>query len=126
MARDGQEEFDYGQYLKPEVRNVISLTLAFAKAVGQNQDDKTDNLVVSPYNAAACLSMVASGADALTREEMAKTLFGTDGAGLDKAIADYAKLNTEMLAANKGQVELTTANGVWTNQAAVTLRDTYA
>lgn len=126
MARDGQEEVDYGQYLKPEVKNVINLTLAFAKAVGQNQSDKTENLVVSPYNAAACLSMVAKGADTLTREEMAKTLFGTDAAGLDKAAGDYASLNTEILTANKGQVELTTANGVWTNQALVTLRDTFA
>jgi serine protease inhibitor len=126
MARDGQEEFDYGQYLKPEVKNVIRLTLAFAKAVGQNQDDKGENLVVSPYNAAACLSMVAKGADTLTREEMAKTLFGTDGEGLDKAVADYAKLNAEMLKANEGKVTLSTANGVWTNQALVNLREEYA
>jgi serine protease inhibitor len=126
MARDGQEEFDYGQYLNPEVRNVIRLTLAFAKAVGQNQDDKGDNLVVSPYNAAACLSMVAKGADGQTRDELAKTLFGADGKDLDKAVADYAKLNTEMLAANKDQVILSTANGVWTNKDLVTLREAYA
>ncbi|MEZ0226952.1 MAG: serpin family protein [Alphaproteobacteria bacterium] len=124
--RDGEREVDYGQYLEPEVRNVIKLTLAFAKAVGQNQSDKSENLVVSPYNAVACLSMVAKGADTLTREEMAKTLFGTDGKGLDKAAGDYAAMNTKILDANKGQVELTTANGVWTNQDLVTLRDTFA
>ena len=124
--RDGAEDFDYGQYLKPEVRNVIKLTLAFAKAVGENQKDKGENLVVSPYNAQACLTMVAKGADALTREEMAQTLFGTDAAGLDKAAADYTALNTEILKANKGQVELSTANGVWTNNRLVTLRDDYA
>ena len=64
MAFDGNEQQKYepGQYLKPEVKNIISLTLAFAKAVGAHQADKGDNLVVAPYNAAACLSMVAKGA----------------------------------------------------------------
>ena len=127
MAKDGvEQEIDYGQYLKPEVRNVITLTLAFAKAVGNHQQDKGENLVVSPYNAAACMTMVAKGADSLTREEMAKALFGTDAAGLDKAAADYNALNTEILKNNKGSVELTTANGVWTNQDRVTLRADYA
>ena len=124
--KDGAEEFDYGQYLKPEVRNVIKLTLAFAKAVGESQQDKGENLVVSPYNAQACLTMVAKGADTLTREEMAKTLFGTDAAGLDKAADDYNALNAEILKANKGQVELSTANGVWANDRLVTLKDDYA
>ncbi len=127
MAKDGvEQEIDHGQYLKPEVQNAIKLTLAFAKAVGAHQADKGDNLVVSPYNAQACLSMVAKGADSLTRDEMAKTLFGTDGAGLDAAVADYAKLNDEILKANKGQVELTTANGIWTNQNLVTLKQAFA
>ena len=94
---------EHGRQFKPEVKNVIKLTLAFTKAVGANQDDKADNLVVSPYNALSALSMVAKGADGDTREEMAKTLFATDGAGLEKAAADYVALNTDILDANKGQ-----------------------
>lgn len=124
--KDQQQEVEYGRQFKPEVKNIISLTLAFAKAVGKDQSDKADNLVVSPYNAVACLTMVAKGADNHTREEMAKPLFGTDGAGLDAAAGAYAALNAEILAANKGQVELTTANGVWTNKDAVTLRQAFA
>jgi serine protease inhibitor len=127
MAKDGvEQEIDHGRYLEPEVQNVIKLTLAFAKAVGAHQADKGDNLVVSPYNAQSCLSMVASGADSLTRDELAKTLFGTDGAGLDKAVADYAALNEKILKANKGQVDLITANGIWTNQDRVTLKTDFA
>lgn len=121
-----QTQPEYGRQFKPEVKNVISLTLAFTKAVGNNQDDKADNLIVSPYNALSALSMVAKGADGQTREEMAQALFGTDGKGLEKAASDYVKLNDEILAANKGQVTLTTANGVWTNQQRLKLDPTYA
>lgn len=110
---------------KPEVKNIIALTLAFAKAVGKNQGDKGDNLLVSPYNAVACLAMVAKGADHETREEMAQALFGTDGASLDKAAAEYSALNDNVLKANKGQVELTTANGVWANKDLVKLRQSF-
>jgi serine protease inhibitor len=123
--RDLDQGREYGSYFAPEVKNVISLTLAFAKAAGNAQKDKADNLVVSPYNAAACLAMVAKGTDGETREEMARTLFGTDGAGLDNAVAAYAALNTEMLAANKGQVTVATANGVWANKDLVHLRQAY-
>ena len=123
-------EFDpsqgHGSQLAPEVRNVIKLSLAFMKAVGEGQKDKGDNLVVSPYNAMAALSMVAKGAEGKTREELAKSLFGTDGKHLDAAADDYAALNERMLKANKGQVELTTANGVWANNQVVTLRDDFA
>ena len=115
-ASKAAPEVEHGAQFTPEVKNVIKLTLAFTKAVGKNQQDKSDNLVVSPYNALAALSMVTKGADGVTREELAKTLFGVKGKDLDKAANDYAALNNEVLAANKGQVELTTANGVWTNQ----------
>lgn len=124
--RDQAQETEHGTQFKPEVKNVITLTLAFAKAVGKKQKDKADNLIVSPYNAMACLAMVASGADRETRAEMAKTLFGMDGAFLVAGVNAYAALNDEILKANKGQVELTTANGVWTNKDLVTLRQAFA
>ncbi len=123
-------EFDpskgHGQHLGPAAQNTIKLTLAFAKAVACHQDDKADNLVVSPYNAMAALSMVAKGAEGRTRDEMAKTLFGVDGKQLDASVTDYAALNGRILAANNGQVELTTANGVWTNNKLVELKDSFA
>ncbi|HYD18307.1 MAG TPA: serpin family protein [Patescibacteria group bacterium] len=119
-------EYEHGRQFKPEVKNVIKLTLAFTKAVGNNQDEKSDNLVVSPYNAMAALSMVAKGADGLTRDEMAKTLFGVASADLEKAANDYVALNADVLAANKDQVTLTTANGVWTNQERLKLDPAYA
>ncbi|MEZ0226950.1 MAG: serpin family protein [Alphaproteobacteria bacterium] len=130
LSSDPGTEFDpsqgHGSHLAPEVQNVIKLTLAFAKAVGADQKDKADNLVIAPYNAMAALSMVSKGAEGKTREELAKTLFGVNGKGLDAATADYAALNDQILTANKGQVELTTANGVWTNNAIVELKDDFA
>ncbi len=126
MAYRGNAEYEHGAYYKDEVKTSIKLTIAFAKAVGRHQDDQSDNLVVSPYNATAALSMVAKGAVGETRDELAKALFATDGKGLDDAVAAYSKLNTEILKANAGQVTLTTANGVWTNKDLVTLRDAFA
>lgn len=126
MAYRGNAEYEHGAYYKDEVKTSIKLTIAFAKAVGKHQEDQSDNLVVSPYNATAALSMVAKGAVGETRDELAKALFATDGKNLDDAVAAYSKLNTEILKANAGQVTLTTANGVWTNKDLVTLRDAFA
>jgi len=128
MARRKPEntEVEYGKQYKPEVQNVIRLTLAFAEAVGRHQQDKSDNLVLSPYNAMAAISMAAKGADGKTRDELAQALYGADGKALDVAATDYATLNKDILQANKGQVELTTANGIWLNRDIVTLRDDFA
>lgn len=126
MAYRGNAEYEHGAYYKDEVKTSIKLTIAFAKAVGRHQEDQSDNLVVSPYNATAALSMVAKGAVGETRDELAQALFATDGGNLDNAVAAYSKLNTEILKANAGQVTLTTANGVWTNKDLVTLRDAFA
>lgn len=120
------EEAGYGERYSPEVKNVIRLTLAFAEAVGRHQQDKSDNLVIAPYNALAAISMAAKGADGTTREELAQALYGVDAGKLDSAAADYAALNKDVLKANQGQVELTTANGIWVNQEIVKLREDFA
>lgn len=120
------QETEHGAHLDTSVKNVIKLTLAFTKAVGADQKDKGDNLVVSPYNALAALSMVAKGADGSTRDEMAQTLFGVKGKDLDKAAQGYVDLNEQVLAANKGSVELTTANGIWVNKKEIDLDATFA
>src|SRR5690606_1357197 len=107
-------------------KNVIRLTLAFAKAAAAHQEDKEDNLVLSPYNAIAALAMAAKGAGSETREEMAQTLFGKPANDLDAEADSYAALNRQILDANAGQVELKTANGVWTNKSLLTLRQDFA
>jgi serine protease inhibitor len=117
---------EYGDQFSPEVKNVISLTLAFTKAVAANQEEKGDNLVISPYNALAALSMASQGAEGETRDELAKALYAADGEGLEAASQAYADLNERVLEANKGQVQLTTANGIWTNQNLVELKDDFA
>lgn len=117
---------EHGQQFSPAVKNVIKLTLAFTKAVGAEQTDKADNLVVSPYNAMAAISMAARGAEGKTRDELAQTLFGVDGKDLAGASRDYTALNDAVLAANKGQLTLTTANGIWTNKEHVELKPSFA
>jgi serpin B len=125
-VKNEAQEQQFGSHLKPEVQNVIKLTLAFTKAVGADQKDKADNLVVSPYNALAALSMVAKGADGKTRDEMAATLFGVKGKDLDASARAYTDLNEQILAANKGSVELTTANGIWVNKKQIKLDGDFA
>lgn len=111
---------DAAQQQQNLVEKINSLTLAFAKAVGKHQTDKSDNLVVSPYNALSCLTMVSEGAAGNTRKEMDKALHkANDAQGL-------SQLNDGILNANKGQVELKTANGVWVNKDILKLNEAYA
>jgi len=128
MPRDGQtghQQQQAGKNFKPEVNTMNKLTLVFAKAAAKHQDDKTDNLVLSPYNAATALSMLSKAAGGQTKEELAQTLFGTDAASMDAEIGKLVDLNTEILAANKDRVTLKTANGIWTNDEILTLNPDY-
>jgi serpin B len=115
-----------GHSFSPEVKNVNRLTLAFAKAVGDKQSYKQENLIVSPYNALTCLSMVAKGADGETKAEMAKTLFGAEARDLDREIKKLGALKADILKANKDKVVLQTANGVWVNANHAPISPTYA
>lgn len=117
---------DVGRYYKPEVQNVIKLSMAFAKAAEKAQQDKEDNLVLSPYNALTALSMVAKAAGGETRAEMAKTLFGAAPEDLDAEIAKLGALNAAVLDANKDSVTLKSANAVWTNADLLDLNADYA
>lgn len=128
MPRDGQgyPQEHIGRNFTSETNTMNKLTLAFAKAAAKNQEDQSDNLIISPYNAAMALSMLAKAADGDTKEELAQTLFGTDSDGLDSAIAQLAQLNTDILDANKDQVELRTANGLWSNDDILTLSQNFA
>jgi len=116
----------YGRYLAPEVQNLIRLTLSFAKAVGAHQQDKSDNLIVSPYNHLRFLSMVAKGTGGETREEMAQVLFNVDGSKLDGEIDKLITLNKTILEANKDKVTVKTATGMWVNSDISKLKAEYA
>ena len=91
MPRDGQgyPQEHIGRNFTSETNTMNKLTLAFAKAAAKNQEDQSDNLIISPYNAAMALSMLAKAADGDTKEELAQTLFGTDSDGLDAACLLY-------------------------------------
>lgn len=115
----------YGYHLKDVVRDGIQLTLSFTKAAAAAQDDKTENLVISPFNALQCLSMVAAGSAGSSRDEMAEKLFGTDGANLDARLGEFGQLVKDILAANKDSVTLTTAYSTWANSEQVALRDDF-
>ncbi len=115
-----------GAHFAPEVRNIIRLTMAFAEAVGANQQDAGDNLIVSPYNHLRFLSMIAKGAAGTMREEMAQVLFNADEARLDDEIAKLITLNQTILDANKDKVTLKTATAFWVNSDFARLKDTYA
>lgn len=117
---------DAAQKKQDAVQNINKLTLAFAKAAAHHQEDKSDNLVVSPYNALTCLSMVAEGAANNTQQEMAQALFGADKKSLSDDVQALADFNTELLAAQQGQVELKTANGVWVNKEQLALNQKFA
>jgi len=123
MPRDGREPLDgHGS----EVDNINKLTLEFARATAKHQDDPQDNLVVSPYNALMALSMLAKAADGQTKEELAQTLFGKSADALDDEIGKLAVLNADILETNKDQVELKTANGLWSNNDIMTLKQSFA
>lgn len=111
---------DAAQQQQKLVDKINSLTLSFAKAVGRHQKDKSDNLVVSPYNALSCLTMVSEGAAGNTRKEMDKALHKANDA------QELSALNEEILNANKGHVDLKTANGVWVNKDILELNETFA
>ena len=109
----------------PEGRNAMRLTMKFMQAVAASRPAEK-NIVVSAYNAAMLLSMVAKGTDANTRDELAKTLFGTDGSKLDEEVGKLVDLNKAILDANKDKVTVLTASGVWVNGAHASLEKDYA
>ena len=96
-----------------------------AKSALAAQEDKSDNLVLSPYNALTAMALVGTGAATTTLEEFAKTLFETGGDAMPAAVTQFTQLNTDLLAANKGHVDLLTANGIWVNKDVATLSDVY-
>ena len=115
----------YGNQFSPAVKDSIKLTMAFTNALGKGQDQYEQNLIVSPYNAAMCLSMVALGADTQTRDEFAKTLFNVSGAELDEKAKAFVDLNSEILDASKSSVTLKSANGIWVNSDKAPLKTDY-
>lgn len=117
---------NFNSTFSPEVKNINNLTLSFAKAVGDAQDKKNENLVLSPYNIAMALSMLSKAAIGDTKEELAQTLFNVSADDLDNEINKLIALNTKVLDANKAQVTLKTANALWSNEDILTLKKSFA
>ena len=120
------EERNYNYAFSPEVENINKLTLSFAKAVGDDQDKKNENLILSPYNIAMALSMLSKAAVGDTKEELAQTLFNVSADDLDDEIKKLVVLNDKVLDANKDQVTLKTANALWSNEDILTLKKSFA
>ncbi len=104
--------------------NANIVTLKMAKSAIAKQDDKSDNMIISPYNVYTNMALAASGAVGATHDEFSAALF--QNADIAKDAAPRLKaLNDRLLDANKGHVELLTANGIWVNKAAATLSEDY-
>ncbi len=114
-----------GLLMDTNVIELIKFNLAFTAAVSANQSSDEPNLIVSPYNALTCLSMIAKGAKGQTRAEMAEVLFNTSAQNLDYEIEKLARLNTWVLEGNADNVDLRTANAVWVNSLFATLDPQY-
>lgn len=99
--------------------------MTFTKAASDAQDDKSANLIVSPLNALQCMVLVANGSAGETRDQMAKALFGTDGASLGADMEEFGDLVKTVLEANKDSVTLTTAYATWANSEHVALREDF-
>lgn len=105
--------------------NANRFTLAMAREALRAQEDKTDNMVISPYNAMTNMALVANGADGATKAEFEKALFGREGT-MEQATAAFTTLNTVLLDNAKGKVDLLTANGIWVNRALAKLSGDYS
>lgn len=108
-----------------EPTDLNTVTLNMAASVLKTQADKNDNLIVSPYNIVTNMALVASGAAGKTQEEMSAAIFGRVMPA-DEAVQSLAALNASLLEANKGAVDLLTANGIWVNNKMAALSDAYA
>ncbi len=106
--------------------NINRVTFTMAKAGMAHQDDKGGNFVISPYNALSAMALVGSGAAGDTQAEFGKALFGPDAASFEEEASALMDSNAKMLAANKGSVELLTANSVWVNKNTATLKPDFA
>lgn len=102
--------------------NIVTMKMAAAALF--KQVDKSENMILSPYNIYTNMALVSSGALNATKDEFSASLF--QNADIKTEAAPRLKeLNDQILAANKGHVELMTANGIWVNKAAATLSEDY-
>lgn len=106
-------------------QNVNRVTVAMMQAAIKGQRDKSENLVLSPYNALSNMALVGMGAEGRTRDEMAKIFFGGNGDGFGEQAKALMALDAGMLASARGSVELTTASGIWVNKNVAALKSDY-
>lgn len=104
--------------------NANMVTLKMAQSAIAKQEDKSDNIILSPYNIYTAMALAGSGAVGATHDEFSSALF--QNADIAKEASPRLKeLNDIILNANKGHVDLLTANGIWVNKNAATLSDGY-
>ncbi len=104
--------------------NANIVTLKMAQSAIAKQEDKSDNIILSPYNVYTAMALAGSGAVGATHDEFSSALF--QNADIAKEASPRLKeLNDIILNANKGHVDLLTANGIWVNKKAATLSDGY-
>lgn len=100
------------------------VTLKMAQSAIARQEDKSDNMILSPYNIYTNMALAASGAAGATHDEFSAALFQNADIAKD-ASPRLKQLNDTILNANKGHVDLLTANGIWVNKNAATLSADY-
>ena len=104
--------------------NANMVTLKMAQSAIAKQEDKSDNIILSPYNVYTNMALAGSGAVGATHDEFSSALF--QNADIAKEASPRLKeLNDIILNTNKGHVDLLTANGIWVNKKAATLSDRY-
>ncbi|MDE1152508.1 MAG: serpin family protein [Micavibrio sp.] len=110
----------------PKAVTFNDVTLKMTIAALSHQDDPADNLIISPYNAATAMTLVATGAAGNTKNEFAKALFGNDGDKMAANASAVSVANRLLADSAKDSVELLTASGIWVNKNIATLKDDYA
>lgn len=104
--------------------NANIVTLKMAQSAIAKQEDKSDNMILSPYNIYTNMALAGSGAVGATHDEFSSALFQNADIAKD-ASPRLKQLNDIILNANKGHVDLLTANGIWVNKNAATLSADY-
>ncbi len=88
-----------------------SATIDFERKLSVRLLDGSQNMVISPYSAGACMAMVLAGAANKTLDEMYKGM-GIDAEGEEPFMRQH-KRRSEHLKSNQTGVELVVCNSLW-------------
>lgn len=88
----------------------IGNTFTF-EVLGRVINEKTGNIMISPYSLSACLSMTANGAKGATQDSMLKAL-GFTGKTISQVNSYFEKVTTSILKTDPS-TKLSIANSIW-------------